>query len=121
LLTSELFCVRVGKRVRKQARFTVHVAAIADWSPALKSMTYGGFAENTSKPITFEDVDDDTFSRFCQFAYKRDYQPPPSDFEDDETVKGDSDAHAYKRTRMDLTVLSPMEGDGSAECPMEDT
>jgi hypothetical protein len=51
-------------------------------------MIYGGFAENTTKSVTFEVIDEGTFSRFCQFAYKGDYQPQPSDFEDDDAAKG---------------------------------
>jgi hypothetical protein len=56
-------------------------------------MINGNFKGRESKTETLKDVDEDTFSRFCEFAYKGDYCPPVFEFEKDEVIEARSDVH----------------------------
>jgi hypothetical protein len=56
-------------------------------------MINGNFKGRESKTETLKDMDEDTFSRFCEFAYKGDYCPPVFEFEKDEVIEARSDVH----------------------------
>ena len=73
LFSSKHFIFVVGE---SQAAFTVHAAAIAKQSPALNILINGAMAEASDGKAKFEDVQEDTFVRFCQFAYTGDYTTP---------------------------------------------
>lgn len=59
-----------------QAEFTVHAAIIAKQSKALDALINGSMKEAFSGKAIFEDIAEDTFIRFCQFAYTGDYTTP---------------------------------------------
>ena len=56
--------------------FTVHAAVIAKQSPALNVLINGAMVEASDGKAIIEDVQEDTFVRFCQFAYTGDYTTP---------------------------------------------
>lgn len=56
--------------------FSVHADVIANQSKALKALVSGEMAEASDGRAIFEDLDENTFIRFCQFAYTGDYTPP---------------------------------------------
>ena len=70
---SNQFLFVVGK---DQAEFTVHSAIIATQSKALDVLINGAMKEASDRRAVVEDVTEDTFIRFCQFAYTRDYVTP---------------------------------------------
>ncbi|TVY13941.1 hypothetical protein LARI1_G007588 [Lachnellula arida] len=70
---SKQFVFVVGEN---QAAFTVHAAVIAKQSKALDVLLNGSMGEASEGKATFEDVEEDTFTRFCQFAYTGDYTAP---------------------------------------------
>ncbi|KAH8595423.1 hypothetical protein B0O99DRAFT_458079, partial [Bisporella sp. PMI_857] len=59
-----------------QAEFTVHAGIIAEQSGALKALISGYMKEASDGKAIFEDMQEDTFIRFCQFAYTGDYATP---------------------------------------------
>ncbi|PVH68020.1 hypothetical protein DL98DRAFT_241267 [Cadophora sp. DSE1049] len=59
-----------------QAEFTVHAAIIAKQSRALDALINGSMTEASDGKAIFEDIEEDTFIRFCQFAYTGDYTTP---------------------------------------------
>jgi hypothetical protein len=56
-----------------QALFTVHAAVIAKQSKALDVLINGSIGEASIGKAVFKDVEEETFIRFCQFAYTGDY------------------------------------------------
>ncbi|CZR51297.1 uncharacterized protein PAC_01172 [Phialocephala subalpina] len=70
---SKQFVFVVGEN---QAAFTVHAAIIAKQSKALDVLINGSMGEASDGKAIFEDVEEDTFIRFCQFAYAGDYTTP---------------------------------------------
>lgn len=56
--------------------FTVHAAIIAKQSKALDALVNGFMKEAFVGKATFEDIEEDTFIRFSQFAYNGDYMTP---------------------------------------------
>ncbi|KAG9240865.1 hypothetical protein BJ878DRAFT_578709 [Calycina marina] len=59
-----------------QAAFPVHAAVIAKQSKALDSLINGPMKEASEGKAILEDIEEDTFIRFCQFAYSGDYTTP---------------------------------------------
>ena len=70
---SKQFVFVVGEN---QAAFTVHAAIIAKQSKALDVLINGSMGEAFEGKAIFEDIEEDTFIRFCQFAYTGDYTTP---------------------------------------------
>jgi hypothetical protein len=70
---SKQFVFVVGEN---QAAFTLHAAIIAKQSKALDILINGPMGEASEGKATFEDIEEDTFIRFCQFAYTGDYTTP---------------------------------------------
>ena len=82
MFRSKQFVFIIGEA---QAEFTVHAAIIAKQSKALNALINGSMKEAFAGKAVFEDIDEDTFIRFCQFAYTGDYTTP--DFIDVPTVE----------------------------------
>lgn len=59
-----------------QSEYHVQAGIIAQQSKALKALVSGTMSEASEGKATFEDVTNDTFERFCQFAYTGDYTTP---------------------------------------------
>lgn len=51
----------------------VHAAAIETQSKALHVLMNGGLSESHTRSANFDDVFEEDFIRFCQFAYTGDY------------------------------------------------
>jgi hypothetical protein len=60
----------------------VHSAAITEHSKVLSALVNNGMAESQTRSAVLDDVDEQTFIHFCQFAYTGDYSTPP--FTEDE-------------------------------------
>jgi hypothetical protein len=67
----------------------VHSAAITEHSKALRALVNNGMAESQTLSATLDDVEEDDFIRFCQFAYTGDYYSPP--FTEDEISNFNAD------------------------------
>ncbi|KAL2069047.1 hypothetical protein VTL71DRAFT_15385 [Oculimacula yallundae] len=70
---SKQFVFLIGEA---QAEFAVHAAIVAKQSKALDALINGSMKEAFAGKAVFEDVEEDTFVRFCQFAYTGDYTTP---------------------------------------------
>jgi len=62
----------------ERTEFTVHAQPLARLSPALNTLIYGDMLEATTGVIDWKDTDEETFIRFCEFAYVKNYTPPKS-------------------------------------------
>jgi hypothetical protein len=71
--SSKQFVFVVGEG---QAEFSVHAAVISKQSKALDVLINGPMAEASDGKAIFEDIQEDTFIRFCQFAYTGNYTTP---------------------------------------------
>jgi hypothetical protein len=108
LLKSELFTFLIGEG---KTPFIVHAGAIASQSDTLDTMINGEFVEKHTRSATLEEVDEDTFARFCQFAYTGDYHPPES-----ETDKKDAPKEEVNDcSRCDITHSSSLKNERPAE------
>jgi hypothetical protein len=59
-----------------QAEFFVHAAVISKQSKALDVLINGPMAEASDGKAIFEDIQEDTFIRFCPFMYTGNYTTP---------------------------------------------
>lgn len=73
IFTSDQFTFFVGEGKKP---IVAHAAAIADQSPALNALINGRMAEAQTRSVIFDDMPEEDFIRFCQFAYTGDYTPP---------------------------------------------
>ncbi|KAK2877139.1 hypothetical protein FQN49_001383 [Arthroderma sp. PD_2] len=73
LFRSKTFKFYIGP---EKTVFTVHGDAVAKRSPALHALINNNMAEANSGTVSWPDVDEDTFIRFCEFCYFEDYSPP---------------------------------------------
>lgn len=71
---SKQFVFVIGDETKTE--YTVHRDLIAKQSKALNALVNGEMQETLDGRATFEDLDDNTFVRFCQFAYTGDYTTP---------------------------------------------
>ncbi|KAJ4383893.1 hypothetical protein N0V86_000736 [Didymella sp. IMI 355093] len=74
-IQSDLFTFHVGEEKR---RFVVHSKVVADTSPVFDRLVHGGLKESQDRCAEIEDVDPETFIRFLEYAYRRDYTDPSS-------------------------------------------
>ncbi|KAE8423583.1 hypothetical protein BDV36DRAFT_279106 [Aspergillus pseudocaelatus] len=72
-ISSPLFTFSVGPN-RKD--LIVHSGPLADLSPTLHTLMNGEMIEAKVRRVEWPDVDEDTFVRFTEYAYLRDYTPP---------------------------------------------
>ena len=56
--------------------FTVHAQPLARLSQPLNTLINGNMLEAKTGVIDWKDTDEETFLRFCEFAYVQDYTPP---------------------------------------------
>jgi hypothetical protein len=54
----------------------VHSAAVTAHSKVLSALVNNGMAESQTRTATLDDIEEDDFLRFCQFAYTADYSTP---------------------------------------------
>ncbi len=77
ILNSRLFNFVVGEKVDGHpTTFSVHEDAISQLSVPLYSLLKNGMSESQIGSTIWEDVSEDTFARFAQFAYTGDYSIP---------------------------------------------
>ncbi|KAF1934081.1 uncharacterized protein M421DRAFT_112372 [Didymella exigua CBS 183.55] len=72
---SDLFTFHVGEEKR---RFVVHSKAVVGTSSFFDRLVNGGLKESHDRSAEIEDVDPETFTRFLEYAYRRDYTVPSS-------------------------------------------
>jgi hypothetical protein len=58
-------------------KFTIHTALAAYHSPILAVMMTGHMSEAQDGRATLEEIDEQTFVQFCEYAYTKDYTPTP--------------------------------------------
>ncbi|KAK2877140.1 hypothetical protein FQN49_001384 [Arthroderma sp. PD_2] len=81
VIRSKPFTFLIG---HEKIPFVVHPEAIASQSAALDALINGDMIEAQSRTVSWPDVDQDTFVRFCEFCYKDDYSEP--DWQTDASV-----------------------------------
>ena len=75
MFSSKPFVFVIGE---SQTEFLVHAGIIAKQSKALDVLINGPMAEASGGKAILDDVQTDTFERFCQFAYTGNYTTPAS-------------------------------------------
>ncbi|KAN0080910.1 hypothetical protein V8E54_004114 [Elaphomyces granulatus] len=73
LFRSKIVNFQVGP---EGTNFTVHAQPLASLSQALNALINGDMVEARTGVIDWRDMDEETFLRFCEFAYVQDYTPP---------------------------------------------
>ncbi|EFY88923.1 hypothetical protein J3458_008903 [Metarhizium acridum] len=73
IASSKPYRFLVGPQRRK---FTIHCAVAARVSPYLEKLVNGDIKEGSEKQVQWEDVDEETFVCFWQYAYTGDYDIP---------------------------------------------
>lgn len=68
----------------------LHSKAIAATSPVFAALVSGGLSEAQTRTAELEDIDPDTFARFTEYAYRRDYTVPPWTRDEAVTVPDDA-------------------------------
>ena len=81
LISSKTYSLFRSKFVNFQVgpegtNFTVHAQPLARLSRALNTLINGDMVEAKTGMIDWRDTDEETFLRFCEFAYVQDYTPP---------------------------------------------
>ena len=59
----------------KRTSFTVHAAIVADLSAPLNALINGSMGEAKDGVVVLDDMNEQTFVRFCEYAYLGDYTP----------------------------------------------
>ncbi|RAK80005.1 uncharacterized protein BO72DRAFT_493834 [Aspergillus fijiensis CBS 313.89] len=78
IISSPLFTFIVGKAKKE---ITVHAQALASLSSTLDKLTNGEMIEAKTRWVDWSEVTDEaTFLRLCEYAYVRDYTPPPCSY-----------------------------------------
>lgn len=72
IFDSALFEFVIGPNKRS---FILHAAAISRLSDPLNAMMNGNLFESVEKRVELDDIDEEIWKRFCQFAYCGDYTP----------------------------------------------
>ncbi|TWU72579.1 hypothetical protein ED733_002482 [Metarhizium rileyi] len=88
IASSEPFRFLVGPRKRE---FTIHSAVVANQSRSLDRLVNGEFVEGNDKTVRWEDVDEETFLCFWQYAYTGDYDVPRESETPDVEMEGEED------------------------------
>jgi hypothetical protein len=73
LFRSKLVNFQVGPQ---GTNFTVHAESFGRLSGTLNTLINGDMVEAKTGVIDWRDIDEETFLRFCEFAYIQDYTPP---------------------------------------------
>ncbi|PWY75513.1 hypothetical protein BO70DRAFT_318911 [Aspergillus heteromorphus CBS 117.55] len=87
-LSSSLFTFILGAD-RKQ--ITVHSSPLASLSPALDTLMNGTMLDARLRHVEWPKVDEDTFIRLCEYAYIRNYTPPPCEERPEDAMPQGSD------------------------------
>ncbi|PLB49344.1 hypothetical protein P170DRAFT_384105 [Aspergillus steynii IBT 23096] len=129
-LSSALFTFIVGQG-RKE--ITVHSAPLADLSPTLDSLMNGGMLEAKLRQADWSEVvEEDTFVRLCEYAYRGDYKPPrcvdrgatldnpDANAESEEPARGHLTSAAKKKSKKGRVKRNHIRDDIPAPQPVED-
>ncbi|KAJ5976845.1 hypothetical protein N7501_000187 [Penicillium viridicatum] len=92
-LSSPLFTFVVGDEKKE---ITVHSAAFAGLSQSLYVLINGDMIEAKTSRVEWPEVDVDTFTRLCEFAYCRNYTPPSFRLIDGMPPRSNAKQHEYK-------------------------
>ncbi|KIW75220.1 hypothetical protein Z517_11994 [Fonsecaea pedrosoi CBS 271.37] len=57
--------------------FNVHSDLAVQLSPVFAALINGSMVESVERRVVLDDIDEETFLRFCEFAYKGDFSVPP--------------------------------------------
>ncbi|KAL1611407.1 hypothetical protein SLS59_000126 [Nothophoma quercina] len=98
---SDLFTFHVGDK-----SFIAHSKAVAATSSVFERLVNGGMSESESRSAELKDVDPETFVRFLEYAYRRDYTIPLWT-QDHDAADGDG----LSTQRNTLQELEPMPSD----------
>lgn len=75
ILSSRTFQFLVGPDCPERKPFTIHTAVVEDHSAPLAVLMNGLMREATDGIAILDDIDEQTFVRFCEYAYMGDYTP----------------------------------------------
>lgn len=116
IFTSDQFTFFVGEGKKP---IVAHAAAIADQSPALNALINGRMAEAQTRSVIFDDMPEEDFIRFCQFAYTGDYTPPLCIIKD-ETSHPTQSRSLESDSESEISDVPQIELEPAAEEPAEE-
>ena len=103
-MVSDTFAFLVGPEAR---RITLHSRLVAHHSEPLNVLINGPMSEARQNYAVLKDVDEDTFLRFCQYAYTGNYDDDDDDDDDDATAAGtNADDHTTLSKDVQITGMS---------------
>ncbi|KIY03072.1 uncharacterized protein Z520_01539 [Fonsecaea multimorphosa CBS 102226] len=73
-LNSTTFQFLVGS---ERKAFNVHSMLVVQLSPVFAALINGKMVESIERRAVLDDIDQETFLRFCEYAYKGDFSVPP--------------------------------------------
>ena len=82
----------------------VHSIAISRLSRILNTLVNGFMIEAQTRLVTLDDVQEDTFTLFCQFAYTGDYETSSCDILQKESIEG-SEVAAISNAFVTISVV----------------
>jgi hypothetical protein len=116
----------------EKKEFKVSAIAISSLSKALKTLINGPHMEATqTRVVQFDDVDEVTFSLFCQFAYTGNYSTPKPDIikppeveqvKEPEELSSETKKKKKKKTSIEVWGFDEedRENDGTGATPKDD-
>jgi hypothetical protein len=81
----------------------VHAEPLARLSRTLNTLINGNMVEAKTGMVDWSDIDEETFLRFCEFAYVQDYTPPRYSDSDNNEVEKEEDREKSKTFRKSKT------------------
>jgi hypothetical protein len=60
-----------------QTAFNLHSCLATKLSPVFAALINGGMAESIANRAILDDIDEETFVQFCEYAYTGDFSIPP--------------------------------------------
>ena len=68
-----------------QRKLTIHAGLVHNLSAPLNALMNGSMKEALCRTATIDDVEEDTFIAFCEFAYRGKYNTPCREDEDNDS------------------------------------
>ena len=99
VIQSDLFTFHVGDK-----SFIAHSKAVAATSSVFERLVNGGMSESESRSAELKDVDPETFVRFLEYAYRRDYTAPSWTQDHDATNSDGSTTQRKPSQEPDLMI-----------------
>lgn len=97
----------------------IHMALVVAQSPALRNLLVHPMSEGQTRTVVWDDIDEETFGLFAQFAYTGDYTPPAHIIEELPVVRSRSSSPRHGRVATTEPEEPGYAKDYAVEVPVE--